>query len=123
MRLLVCGPRDCTVRDAVWAAIDSLVGEYLGDGLPDVLINGCASGADSLAAGWAKTHAVPIVKFPADWRRYGRAAGPIRNQQMLEAGRPTHVLAIQPFDQTTPGTQDMIRRARKAGVLVRVVEV
>jgi hypothetical protein len=57
------------------------------------------------------------VVYPADWAKHGRAASPIRNQQMLDEGRPNLVVAF-PGGR---GTADMVRRARSAGV--EVIEV
>jgi len=56
--------------------------------------------------------------FLANWRTHGKAAGPIRNQQMLDEGRPHLVVA---FPGGT-GTADMVRRAKAAGVPVMEVE-
>ena len=86
------------------------------------MIAGEASGADFLAKVFAldeygDIEAVSYKGFPADWKKHGKAAGGIRNQQMLDEGKPDLVIA---FPGGT-GTADMIRRARKAGV--EVVEV
>lgn len=79
------------------------------------VIEGDAHGADRLAWRWAVANGVPVEKFPANWRRDGRAAGPIRNQQMLDEGRPDIVVAF-PGGR---GTADMVRRARKAGIPIQ----
>lgn len=90
-----------------------------GFGPPEIteIISGMARGADSLAAEWATKFGFPLQKFPADWKKYGKAAGSIRNQQMLDEGKPDLVIA---FPGGT-GTRDMIKKANKAGV--RVIEV
>lgn len=90
------------------------------DGLiprPTTIICGGATGADQLAADWAAYRQVPKVVVRADWEKHGKAAGPIRNQTMLEEWSPSLVLAF-PGGR---GTADMIRRAKKADV--RVIEV
>jgi YspA, cpYpsA-related SLOG family len=77
-------------------------------------MQGGARGADALAKDWAMTH--PDIKrfeIKADWKRYGNAAGPIRNQRMLEWG-PDLVVA---FAGGT-GTAGMVALARAAGVPV-----
>jgi hypothetical protein len=58
--------------------------------------------------------------FYADWDKHGRAAGPIRNQQMLDEGKPDLVVAF--LLPQGSGTLDMIRRTEKAGIEVRVIE-
>lgn len=109
MRVLVCGGRDYKDRDYLWNFLDGL-------GPPEIteVISGMARGADTFAAEWAIRFGFPLHKFPAEWDKYGRRAGPIRNQQMLDEGKPDLVVA---FPGGT-GTADMIRRAKKAGVEV-----
>ena len=110
MRVLVCGGRDYADRDAVFAALDHLAHRR---GVA-VVIHGAARGADTLAADWATARNVPALPFPADWKRAGKAAGHIRNQRMLDEGRPDGVVA---FPGGT-GTADMIRRSKAAGLKV-----
>ena len=105
-RILVCGGRD--FADA------TLVYDTLNASNVTTLIHGAARGADSLADDWAKAAGVSILRFPADWAKEGRAAGPMRNQRMLEQGRPDVVVAFP----GGAGTRDMVARARKAGVPV-----
>ena len=78
------------------------------------LAEGCARGADRLAELWAFSRGVECWHFPADWHRYGLAAGPIRNEQMLVKAQPDLVVAFP----GSRGTADMIQRAEKAGVRV-----
>lgn len=106
MTLLVCGGR--SFRNAAWlrAALDALQ--------PDRLMEGGGSGADALARGWARDHGVPTITYFAAWDRYGRSAGPRRNQQMLDEGKPDLVLACP----GGKGTADMVTRAQAAGVQV-----
>lgn len=123
MRVLVCGGRDYDDKARVWAALDDLcVREGLMDEhniLPDyrrlVIIHGGARGADALADSWAVHSGVPFIVEPADWGTHGRAAGPLRNQKMIDAHKPDLVIAF-PGGR---GTADMIRRAEAAGIEVR----
>lgn len=116
-RVLVCGSRDYSDRKTLWAALDAFHATH---GIA-TLIEGEAAGADSLAAFWWGTHGVSegiaIERYPADWATYGRAAGPIRNRQMLTEGRPDVVLAFPEGKLSrSRGTLDMVTQARKAGV-------
>ncbi len=108
-RLLITGGRDFTDRAAIENALLDL------DQRPDVVIHGDAAGADRVAASVAEEHGLDVWKFPANWARYGKSAGPRRNYQMLVEGRPTHVLAFP----GGPGTENMIKQASKAGLRVR----
>lgn len=111
--ILVCGSRTWSYGRAVY--------DMLNVEEPTVVVHGdCPIGADAYAAGWCNLHDVPQRRYPADWRTHGRAAGPIRNQQMLDAEQPDLVLAFRSRG-TSRGTDDMIRRAKRAGVPVRVI--
>jgi hypothetical protein len=80
-----------------------------------VIIEGEARGADILAREWAKARNIPHIPCKADWDRLGKAAGLIRNRQMLDDHRPHFVLA---FPGGT-GTAHMCKIARAAKVPVR----
>lgn len=110
-RVLVCGGRNYQNMREVTRVLDGLAPQ------PTLIIHGGAFGADSCASEWASKRGLPELRFAADWDRYGRAAGPIRNQKMLDEGKPDLVVA---FPGGT-GTADMVRRAEAAGV--RVIEV
>lgn len=115
MRVLVTGGRDYSDRDAIFSELDALHAKEPGITL---LVNGGASGADKWARDWAEARRVACDTYPADWKRWGRSAGPRRNQFMLIAGKPDLVLAFPGGD----GTQDMVRRALSAGVQVQRYE-
>ena len=66
-------------------------------------------------------HGAWVHVIPADWKKHGRAAGPIRNQQMLDEGKADVVVAL--WDGKSRGTLDMIQRATEAGVPVRILPV
>jgi hypothetical protein len=90
------------------------------------VLEGGASGADHAAGSWAgymqrEGADVEWVTYPANWKRYGDKAGPIRNRYMLQDGRPDMVLAF-PYPDSR-GTRDMISIARQAeGPSVTVIE-
>lgn len=78
------------------------------------IIEGGATGADFLARRFGDFKNIPVRTFDADWKKHGTAAGPIRNRQMLEEGKPDLVVAF-PGGR---GTANMIEQARAAGVKV-----
>ena len=116
-RVLVCGGRNYDRADIVEAVLDRYVGEA-GPNSPlwPCIVHGAAPGADTLADDWANLRDVLIEPHPADWAVHGRAAGPIRNQEMLDSG--IDLVIAFPGGR---GTADMVRRARAAGV--KVIEI
>ncbi len=85
------------------------------------IIHGNADGADTLSALAAISLKYGVESYPANWSRYGRAAGPIRNQQMLDKGKPDLVIVFHSDIENSKGTADMVRRAKKANIPVRIV--
>lgn len=110
IKVLVCGGRDYQDSEYLNYMMDIVLNMCKGN---LCVIHGGAKGADSLAAEWCKTNNVPSIAVCADWETHGKAAGPIRNQLMLEM-QPKCVIAF-PGGR---GTADMIRRAQVAGVSV-----
>lgn len=110
MRILICGGRDFDDLDFVGWHLARLHRIFT----IDTLISGMASGADTLGLFWAKEKNIPIDEYPANWKLYDKKAGSIRNQQMIDEGKPDIVFA-------TPGgvgTEDMVRRAKKHSIKV-----
>ena len=76
------------------------------------LIHGDAAGADTLCGEWAIRNNIAVEVYPItkeDWRRLGNKAGPIRNQQMIDDGKPDMLVAFPGAN----GTADMKRRAKR----------
>lgn len=136
-RILVCGGRDfadLTIQktdsrwktrkkeyEFVFATINSFMPPALEEDMttwlpPDgtTIISGKARGADSAAADWAISNWTRLEEYPADWGKYGKRAGYIRNVQMLEEGRPDMVIAFP----GGKGTEMMCSLAEKKGVPV-----
>lgn len=106
--MLVCGGRDYRDEESMYAAL----ADELEPG--DVVVHGGARGADALAGDIAgRVLGYEVEVHPADWHKHGRAAGPIRNQEMLDTGIDM-VIAFA----GGRGTADMVSRATRAGVLV-----
>lgn len=112
MIVLVTGGRDFNDFRFVSDVLDA----YHSKGEIVLLLQGGAEGADSHAAHWAKQRQIPWLTLPAKWGKLGKAAGPIRNQQMLGflGLRPDYVLAFE----GGRGTADMIARAKAEGIPV-----
>lgn len=114
LKVLVCGGRDYSRK----AYLDATLDELHADRPFSIVIHGAARGADTLAGEWAVTRGVGFRSYPAEWDKYGKSAGHIRNQRMLDAESPDLVVAF-PGGR---GTADMVARARLAGVPVMEIE-
>src|SRR3990167_3166203 len=113
MRVLISGSREYATSEIVVNRLNQLPK----DGL--VIIHGSARGVDSIAQLWALENNVTVLPYPADWGKYGKAAGAIRNREMLKEN-PDLVIAFPCPD--SKGTWDMIGAAEEAGFNVEVIE-
>lgn len=119
-RILITGSRDWADRDRLENAIIDLHNWHPFQWEDVVIVHGdCPTGADAMAEYFATATAIKTERHPADWKKYGRAAGPKRNQQMVDLGAEV-VLAFR--NPGSRGTQDCINRAIKAGLNVKVYE-
>ena len=116
MRVLICGSRGWHQAGPIGELLDTLLAEH---GASLVVIHGGAKGADSLAHAEASRRGIRTIVEKAQWNRYGNAAGPIRNQKMLNDHRPDAVHAFRSEGKSS-GTDDMVARARRARVPVFV---
>ncbi len=110
MRILVTGARDW---EDDWT-IKQALNPYMVPG--NTLVHGaCPTGADMWAHTIWTSYELPVEKFPAKWKEFGRAAGPIRNQHMVDTA-PDICIAF--LVEGSRGTADCVKRARKAGIEV-----
>lgn len=116
MRVLVCGGRRYTDKQRVYDTLDTVHAQRK----ITVIVEGGAKGADALGALWARTHSVRLETYAIsqrEWDELGNAAGPRRNQRMLDEGRPDVVIAFP----GRSGTRDMILRARRQKFRVVII--
>ena len=114
MRVLMCGSRDWIDPEPIRKAFERHQ--------VTVCIHGGARGADTLAGREAALRGIPVAAFRAEWERYGRGAGPIRNQRMVDEGAPELVIAFHSDIEESRGTADMVRRAIQAGIPTEVIQ-
>jgi hypothetical protein len=110
MRVVVFGGRDFDKLGLLFKALDQVDEQY---GI-SVVIDGVARGADTMAHKWALARGKETERYPADWAKFGRSAGPIRNRQMIEEGKPDMGIAF-PGGR---GTDNMKMQLRKNGIKV-----
>lgn len=108
MRILICGSRNWTNRKAIEDIIETMC--------PGIIIEGEAKGADTIASEIAQARHIQLLKFPAEWKLYGRGAGPIRNKKMLDEGKPDIVVAFHHNIKDSKGTADMLKQAREKNI-------
>jgi len=114
VRLLVCGGRDYRDAKRVAAVLD----EFHAKTPVRCTIVGDADGADEMAFQWSIRRRVTATRFRAFWESQGKKAGPLRNQRMIDEGKPDHCIAF-PGGR---GTNDMIVRCRRHNIPVTVVD-
>ena len=118
--IIVCGSRSFNDYELLCDTLDNIIEEL--DKV--VIISGHARGADTLGEHYAAERSLLVVVYPARWDEYGKRAGLVRNEKMLEhilKGEDALVVAF--WDGQSRGTKYMIDIARQAGVRVIVVKV
>lgn len=113
MKTIIAGSRTITSYQEVQLAIEASHFKIT------EVVSGCAQGPDTIGQMWASNAGIPIKKFPADWDKFGNAAGIIRNTEMAKYAGPDGAL-IAIWDGQSSGTRSMIALARKYGLKVFV---
>lgn len=114
-KIVVCGSRSFCDMDKVRKVMPFFLSR-LGD---VVIVSGAARGADALGELWAAEMGMDVMRFPADWGRFGRSAGMIRNADMCAVADG----CVAFWDGVSRGTKGMIDLCRRRGVPVRVVMI
>lgn len=113
MDLIIAGTRTFTDYDRLCTEVNKLLEQ------PTRILSGGAQGADALGERYAQEHGLGLWRFPADWSKHGRAAGPLRNALMVE-----HADALLAFwDGVSRGTKDVITKAHRKDMPVFIVHI
>lgn len=121
-RILVCGSRDYDNYPKIYNTLKSYMTLSSLDSMYKVVvIEGECKGADLLAKKAALKLGYDVLAYPAEWDKYGKAAGPIRNAQMLTEGKPDLVLVFHPNISKSKGTLNMINLTKKAGIKYEIL--
>lgn len=116
LKLIVAGGREFKDYQRLSAEIFAYA-EGVGDNVGVSLVSGMARGADALGYRFAKEHNVKVYEFPADWNKYGKRAGYLRNAEMAQFAD-----ALMAFwDGKSRGTKHMIDYMTQMGKPVVVV--
>ena len=124
---MICGEAPRRKRGGKWSQqkvnrYTDAIRKYLEllDARRDEIIHGGAPGVDTIAGDLAGAMCFKVTPFPADWKRYGLGAGPIRNRQMIVDGRAELVVAFHENLMASKGTANMIMQASRYLVPVKV---
>lgn len=113
MRILVCGSRNWINRERIKEILEKYPHE-------SVIIHGGCRGADQIAGNVARELKMKEEVYNAEWGKYGRSAGPIRNQKMIDDGKPDLILAFHEDMKSSKGTLDMVKRGSNHRIPVKL---
>jgi hypothetical protein len=124
MRVIVTGSRTWTGQwgiDKIFQVLDATLelGRQMNQGF-ELIHGACPTGADEIANEWgfANSEEIMLTTWPAEWDLYGKAAGPVRNEQMMAAGGDLCVAFLR---NNSSGTLDAIGKARRRGIWTVVI--
>lgn len=112
--VLVCGSRN-------WSNVESIYNALYGMPKDTIIINGACRGADNIAHFVAQDLHLECRDYPAKWDAHGKAAGPIRNQEMIDKEHPDLVIVFHENIKESKGTKDMCKRAKEQGIPVILI--
>ena len=115
-KVIIAGGRSFADYELLTTKCDALL-KQKSTTLDIVIISGAAKGADSLGERYALERGYAVEHFPADWKKYGRAAGKMRNAQMADIANAL----IAFWDGKSSGTKNMIDTAMKKKINVSVI--
>lgn len=117
-RIVIAGSRGFEDYEVLEQTLDHILDEQT-DSIE--LVSGHAKGADLLTERYAKENGLPIHIIKPDWKAYGRAAGPIRNRQMLDYAMDESPLVVAFWDRKSKGTKNTIDTAKSLGIPVEII--
>ena len=120
MKWIVAGGRNFHDKAFIYDVLNKTA---VSVGLPDEVVTGGASGVDMIGHQWAIENNLPTKEFMAEWLQFGKAAGPIRNEQMAryvtKDNKPAALVLI--WNGNSPGSRSMKKIAQKYGIDIKEV--
>ena len=115
-KVIIAGSRSFADYEKLKSVCDSILPNQYSEPCITIL-SGTSSGSDSLGERYAHERGYALQRHPADWKKYGKAAGPIRNRQMAENAD----VLIAFWNGRSKGTKNMIETAKKLGLIVETI--
>lgn len=116
-RVIIAGSRDFNNYEFLSSKMDRLLSNIIFDDI--IILCGEARGADTLGKRYAIERGYDIESYPADWNKYGKSAGYIRNSEMAK-----NADALAAFwDGKSKGTGHMINLAKEHGLMIRIIDI
>ena len=119
-KVIICGGREYSDFELLSKTCDYYLSHKINSGEEVIIISGCAKGADTLGERYAMSRGLKIMKFPADWNKYGKKAGFIRNEEMAKEGNAC--IAFLSRKGENKGTRMMISLASVYNLPTRVIQ-
>lgn len=120
MKLIIAGGRDFNDFSLLENQVKKFIIESIDNTnpIPEIqVISGKAKGADTLGERFAKEWNFPVIEMSADWDKNGKAAGPIRNEEMAKIA--THCIVF--WDGKSSGSKNMIENAKKYNLVYKII--
>lgn len=119
-RVIIAGSRSYDDYNTLTEECDRILSLKVVDADTEiVVVSGHASGADALGERYAQERGFGLETFPADWTKFGRAAGPIRNAQMASVAHA--LIAFPKAGEVNRGTKNMVDLAVRKGLQIRII--
>ncbi|QHJ85016.1 MAG: hypothetical protein [Bacteriophage sp.] len=120
MRVIIAGGRDFSDSDLFDREVSKRLWSKLDEGDVEI-VSGCCTGADELGEEFAGYWDIPVKRFPAEWSKHGKSAGPRRNADMAIYAAEDDGMLIAFWDGKSRGTKHMIDTAKRYGINVYTV--
>lgn len=114
MKIIIAGSRDIKDTRMIYKKLNALYRAY-----PKLeIVSGCAKGPDSIALEFSSDYKIKSHKFPADWNKFGKRAGYIRNEAMADFA--DGLVAF--WDGVSKGTKHMIQTAISKNLKIKIID-
>lgn len=113
--ILVCGSRDWNDANKIYEVLKTIDNNYY------AIVQGGCKGADSIAAQLATSMQFEVRTYPAEWKMYGKYAGPKRNQQMIDSEPIAYAYVFHEDITSSKGSKDMVKRLEKHNIPYTII--